>query len=58
MVSSSAGEGPGPLISRGFTERRIFRSSRASGNAGSFGGNGSGLSTTEISRAMIREKAL
>src|SRR5258706_9255515 len=31
MVSSSAGEGPGSLISRGFTERRIFRSSMASG---------------------------
>src|SRR5207245_6676822 len=31
IVSSSAGEGPGGVISRGFTERRIFRSSRASG---------------------------
>src|SRR5260370_20979023 len=31
MVSSSAGEGPGPLISRGFTERRFLSSSRASG---------------------------
>src|SRR6185312_12896750 len=31
MVSSSLAVGPGPLISRGLTERRIFRSSRASG---------------------------
>jgi hypothetical protein len=31
MVSSSAGEGPGPVISRGFIERRVFRSSIASG---------------------------
>src|SRR5437868_12985689 len=31
MVSSSAGEGPGPVISRGFTERRVLRSSKASG---------------------------
>src|SRR4030088_217879 len=36
MVSSSAGEGPGPLISRGLTERRIFRRSMASGNAAHF----------------------
>src|SRR5260370_3720520 len=38
MVSSSAGEGPGPLISRGFTERRIFRRSIASGTGASFVG--------------------
>src|SRR5215831_3529016 len=31
IVSSSAGEGPGPVISRGFTERRAFKSSIASG---------------------------
>jgi hypothetical protein len=31
MVSSSPAVGPGPLISRGFIERRIFRSSMASG---------------------------
>ena len=31
MVSSSAGEGPGPVISRGFIERRVFSSSMASG---------------------------
>jgi hypothetical protein len=43
MVSSSAGEGPGSLISRGFTERRIFRSSMASGNAVSFVGNEQGI---------------
>src|SRR6266404_4088919 len=36
MVSSSAGEGPGGLSSRGFTERRIFRRSMASGTAVSF----------------------
>src|SRR6267378_319042 len=36
MVSSSASEGPGPVISRGFTERRIFRRSIASGTANSF----------------------
>ena len=33
MVSSSSGEGPGPLISRGFTERRVFRKSMVSGTA-------------------------
>src|ERR1700694_3333822 len=38
MVSSSAGDGPGPLISRGFTERRIFRRSMASGTAVTFSG--------------------
>jgi hypothetical protein len=31
MVSISAGEGPGSPISRGFTERRIFNRSIASG---------------------------
>jgi hypothetical protein len=31
IVSIPEGEGPGPLISRGFTDRRIFRSSMASG---------------------------
>src|SRR6516165_4147287 len=31
MVSSSAGEGPGAVISRGLTERRTFRRSMASG---------------------------
>jgi hypothetical protein len=33
IVSSSAGEGPGPVISRGFIERRVFNSSMASGIA-------------------------
>src|SRR3954467_5483501 len=31
IVSSSAADGPGPVMSRGFTERRVFRSSMASG---------------------------
>ena len=38
MVSSSSAVGPGPLISRGLTERRIFRSSMASGTTVSFVG--------------------
>src|SRR5215469_1444213 len=36
MVSISPGEGPGPVISRGFIERRVFKSSIASGTACSF----------------------
>jgi hypothetical protein len=36
MVSSSAGEGPGAVISRGLTERRVFNSSMASGTNGFF----------------------
>jgi hypothetical protein len=27
MVSTSSGEGPGPVISRGFTERRVLKNS-------------------------------
>src|SRR6266566_9400727 len=38
MVSSSAGEGPGAVISRGLTERRIFRRSMASGTGKSLWG--------------------
>jgi hypothetical protein len=34
MVSISAGEGPGPVISRGFTERRVLRNSMVSGMRG------------------------
>ncbi|MFK4711228.1 hypothetical protein ABIF56_001930 [Bradyrhizobium elkanii] len=39
MVSSSAADGPGPVISRGFIERRVFRSSMASGTEMSFKGS-------------------
>src|SRR5215210_977879 len=33
MLSSSAGEGPGTVMSRGLIERRVFRRSTASGTA-------------------------
>jgi hypothetical protein len=48
MVSSSAGEGPGAVISRGFTERRCLRSSRASGMVSSFGARLEAFSDAEI----------
>ena len=54
MVSSSSAVGPGPLISRGLTERRIFRSSRASGTRVSF----VGMAVPEIGAQPVQRKRI
>src|ERR1700687_3934286 len=57
MVSSSAGEGPGPVISRGLTERRVFRRSMASGTAVSFIGINWRSNSTRWCRLRGRQTA-